>query len=98
MKVPCATILLIGIAAALSDASRAKEASQREASQLQKRTSCSTAGESTGVCVDTNDANPCSHGVGFLVTGLCPGSNSEICCFGSNACACTSTDCVCSSP
>lgn len=81
MKLVYALIPLVGITAAVPAASPnpSAELSVNAATQLfGKRTSCSQNGV-TGTCVDTNDGNPCPNG--FLITGLCPGANSEICCF-----------------
>jgi len=80
MKLLYAIIPLISIAAALPDASPNPfgSASKKAVRDLKERSACTSDG---GVCVNTNDANACSYGVGVLVTGLCPGGNSEICCF-----------------
>jgi hypothetical protein len=62
------------------------------AAELHKRSTCTDNG---GTCVNTNDKNACSNGAGFLVTSLCPGSNSEICCFSNvGDSVCTPKDCV----
>ena len=56
---------------------------------LEKRSTCSSDG---GKCVNTNNGNSCVGG--FLIEGLCPGTNADICCFtapGDSVCI----DCTC---
>jgi len=63
-------------------------ASRNPALDLAKRESCRF-GSYTGTCVNTNNGNACSNGRGFLVTNLCSGGNSNICCITTpGACAC----------
>ena len=50
-----------------------------ECPNILHRTSCQIFNYPAGTCVNTNDEN--SYPGGILIEGLCPGPNSEICCF-----------------
>ena len=68
------TIPFISIAVAITGVSE-----NPATKPLGKRTACYLFNYPPGTCVDTTTGDSCPGGI--LVEGLCPGPNTEICCF-----------------